>query len=456
MRLARLAPLIAFLTLYLPAERLAAEPLSSLTPPLDFPAHASALEAVDDPDSLVRAAVLRRALGEIDRADVDSARFLDQLAAAPGRAERAAGAYLAEFLDPAAWPDTVRWEAVLRRFLALVSGSAASPALQSVRTGAQVLLAAHLWQASCPLSPQQRSDAACIQRIDATAEYEASYRAKREAARQSGKPFAFVPSSCGAPLYRYVVPARRPALAREAQALLTQVLRRAPTLSRARPQDTALQEAFARALFLRAEPRFEAALANRLPLDLFSSPKNPRRIATQRARLDAWLVARTNLPSHGTLSQAPAVREHTLYEAVTARGVPAWSAAAYARLAQLSLDVTDQWARARPEVIPKPPPPPAGMDPGEWAVIFQDAYCDQRRQDDLLFERETLAALTGCSDEAIGAALDTPYVRTCIELHDRLRPLETNLAREIFAPPSWQVPLAQARSEPTGAGSLLR
>lgn len=445
MRPAGLVTLIAslFLSLQFPASRVSADPPANRALPLDFPARASALEEAADPDSLVQAVLLRRALGEADRADVDTERFLGRIAAAPSPGTQAAATYLTEVLAPAAWPDPIRWEAAIRRFLAHLPVSAHSLALQSVRIQTEVLLAAHLWESSCSLDPQKRSDAACMQRIDATAEYRASRLRRTEAALRSGKMPASVPELCEPPVYRYIVHSRHVAAAREAQTLLGTVLRRTPALSRALPSDAALKDAIAHAQFLVAEPRFESALAARLSLNLFAEARKPSQLRAGRARLHAWLRARTNIRPDGTFREA-AVRESRLYQAIIARGVPAWSVAAYARIAQLSLNIVDQWLRGfPPSFSASTPPAPAGISQEEWAQLFHDASCSH--EEDYIFERQIREALYSCNDEAIRGMLDTTYSRTCSELLRHLRYGNPNEALEIFAGPIWSSSLALVR-----------
>lgn len=449
MRPASLVPwlLLVALVPVLPAHRAAADTVPELPPRIDFPAQADTLEAAGDPSALVQAALRRRALGQPERAVADIDRYLSLLAASPERAGAAADLFVTEILDPETWPDPARWQDTLRRFLSAAK-NATSPTIQSARVRAEVLLAAHLWQISCSLDPAQRSDVACIQRIDAVAELEAERRAVKEAVRRGETPPSSKRDFCEpSNRYRYVVHPRRAALAGEAQSLLTQALRRARALTKALRQDAALQEAYAHALFLRSEPRFEAALAYRLPrafhaeLARSAGLKPPRQAPFLRSWNKTWLKARTNV-SYRVSFREPAVREQPFYQSVVDLGVPAWSVAAYARLAQLSLNVTDQF-RSSFMPLPSLPPPPAGLDQAEWPMLFQNAYCSFPSED-LMFERETRDAVFRCDDEAHRAGIDSPYLRICFDLHQR--PFDTNEANEIFAAPTWHNPLAQARS----------
>jgi hypothetical protein len=283
---------------------------------------------------------------------------------------------------------------------------------------------------SCPLDPAQRSDSACIERIDAAKEYRAHTRAAREAARSAGRSYVPTTSRCyEPPRFRYVVHARNPAFTREAQALLVQALHRIES----QPLDAPLREALAHARFLQAEPRFEAALARRLPPGLSFDPNRPRTLAASKARFSAWLEARAII---GKLQP----REHPLYDAVLAYNVPTWSMASRSRLLQLFLDLDDQINRYPYKW--SPPPPSKQKEP------YDELWCEPSDS----FPRELLRdALNKCYNATTDLTRDNPYARTCLDLGQTIDPYWANEAPEIFASRTWQTPLAQVRYAPGGS-----
>lgn len=407
-------------------QRATGDPLPVPPLPIDFAARAERLEATADPEALVQAAALRRALGQPAQASAAIERFLTQLRADPARCAPAAAAYLSEILDPALWPDPGRWQAALRSFLAALPEASPSAQLASVRARAEILLAADLWQASCPLDPDKRSDQACIERIDATAEHYARARAQRDAARRAGRRYVSTADPCyEPPLFRYVVH-RRSGLARAAQDLLTRALGRLKPL----PSGEMVREAQAHALFLKAEPRFEAALATRIPAGLAFDPQNPRKLEVSKARFTAWLEARIDLSVRRP-------REQTRYEAILALKVPAWSVAARARTAQLLFDIDDQMSHYPQPVHDRPK--------RKGSSFFDTVHCEPSYQ---LLAQFTDDSLLACSGEASELAPGSPYARTCLDLYRRLRPWLHDEALEVFTPPGWSVPVAEARSEP--------
>ncbi|MFO0575487.1 MAG: hypothetical protein U1A78_15950 [Polyangia bacterium] len=427
MRPARLVPWL-LIALLAPGAARAVPP-----DPLDFPARAAAQEAAGDPSSLVEAAALRRALGQPELAVVDTERFLARLAKDPHDAVPAVAAYLDGLADPALAPEPADREAALRRLLAALPGSSRVPAVAAVRARAEVLLAAHLWPQSCPLDPARRDGDACVERIDAAREFHDRLSAERAAARRAGRrPLTRHLACYDPPRFRYVVHPRLPALAREAQALVESALCRALPLRKGpsdRPSDLALQDTLAHALFLRAEPRFEAAVAKQAPTGLVFDPSRPRATAASKARFGAWL--RVRAPKSMMVP-----RERPLYEAVLARSVPAWSLAAHTRRAQLLFDLNDQISRPLP--ASPPPPPPPGMTRDEWDRIFEGAWCEPTPDH---LERPLTEALGDCL-AASADFPDSPFARTCLGLNYALRPSEHSRAREIFAPPAATPPLA--------------
>jgi hypothetical protein len=403
---------------------------------LDFPARAAVLEVAGDPSSLVEAASLRRALGQPELAVADTERFFERLAADPQSAVAAANAYLDELADPALAPEPAVREASLRRFLSLVSAAAPSSALLAARTRAEVLLAAQLWDQSCPLPAEQRSDSACIERIDLRGgSYDLSLR-KRWLARQRGlAPESEIDPCYEPPPFRYVVHARRPGPAREAQTLL------AGALGRARPKDALSfqrTDVLAQARFLVAEPRFEAALAHSAPGGLDFDPNHPRRRRNAEARFSAWLRIRAEGPRLFP-------REQRLYEAAELGASAAWSLAAQARLAQLFLDLDTQLFHT-PQVI-RPPPPPRGISKTEWRTIFRDPICCL--PPDSLWLEEAQKSLKVCIETAARLTLYTPFVRSCREILSGLDHYEFGKGDEILPLPNAQTVLL-VRSEPGG------
>lgn len=400
--------------------------------PLDFPARAAALEAAGDPSSLVEAAALRRALGQPELAVADTELFLVRLAKDPRGAAPAAAAYLDELADPALAPEPSAHEAVLRRLLAALPVSSREPAVSAVRARAEVLLAAHLWPQSCPLDPVRRDGDACVERIDAEREFYDRLRAERAAASRAGRRLDTRHLRCyDPPRLRYIVHTRQPALAREAQALVESALRRTLPLRKGlsnRPIDPALQNTLAHALFLRAEPRFEAAVATPMPTGLVFDPNRPRVLEVSKARFTSWLQVRAP-----TSFMIP--RERPLYEAVLARSVPAWSLAAHTRGAQLLFDLNDQISRG--PLPGPPPPPPRGMARDEWGTIFRESFCEPTPNH---LERPLTNALSDCLAAATDFP-DSPFARTCLALNYVLHPFEHSPAREIFAPPGATSPI---------------
>lgn len=413
--------------------------------PLDFPARAAALETAGDPSSLVEAAALRRALGQPELAAADTELFLVRLAKDPQAAAAAAETYLTEILDPETWPSPAAWQVALRRFLTALPASPNAPALAAVRARAEVLLAAHLWQQSCPLDPARRDGDACIERIDAGREFYDRIRAEEDAARRAGRRLDPRHLRCyRPPRFRYVVPPRVPALARAAQALVESALRQALPLLNGpsdRPSDPALQATVAHALFLRAEPRFEAAVAKPAPTDLVFDPERPRAFAASKVRFTNWM--RVRAPKSIMIP-----RERPLYEAVLARSVPAWSLAAQTRGAQLLFDLNDQISRPLPGPPPPPPPPPRGMTRDEWDRRFSESFCEPT--DDLL-ERPLKKALSDCLAAATDFP-DSPFARTCLALNAALSPSEHSPTGEIFASPGATSSLSATLNQP----SLIR
>lgn len=404
--------------------------------PLDFPARAAALEVAGDPGSLVDAASLRRALGQPELAAADTERFFERLAADPHSAAAAANAYLDELADPALAPEPAVRETSLRRFLSLVSAAATSSALLAARTRAEILLAAQLWDQSCPLPAEKRSDSACIERIALRGGSDDLSLPKNKLARQRGLvPESEVDPCYEPPPFRYVVHARRPGPAREAQTLL------AGALVRAQPKDalsSQLTDALAQARFLSAEPRFEAALAHSAPRGLDFDPNHPGRLRKAKARFSAWLKIRAEGPRLFP-------REQRLYEAVELGASAAWSLAAQARLAQLFLDLHTQLFHS-PQPIRRPPPP-RGISKTKWWTMFREPICCLP-PDSLLLE-EAQKSLKVCLENAARLTLYTPLVRSCREILEGLNRGESGKGDEILPLPNAQTALL-VRSEPGG------
>ena len=439
MRPARLVPwlLIAFLS---SGTARAAPP-----DPLDFPARAAALEAAADPSSLVEAASLRRALGQPELAASDTERFFAHLAKAPASSAQAAAAYLdqlPDLIDPDPSFDAAPERADLRRFLASLP---ASPAFAAVRARAEIRLAARLWDASCTLPVEKRSDAACIQRFDSRGEYQPLTPAERAAFLPRRLPPGPPPEFCVVrPIVSYVVHPRVPSVASEAQSLLARALRRAEVLPGS-AQSPQFQDALAQARFLQAEPRFEAALTRTFPPEYrFWDHGSKRKLRILNARFSAWIASRSALRS--------GVREQPFYEAVTEnvrtpwREDPSspWTLAAHARLAQLYINA---YAQSQIVRLYHRPPPPTGISVAEWAPIYHKFVCSEPYE--LGCNDPRSSHLLICISYALPFGLNNTFTRTCQDLLTRFRSDDEFALNEIRPAPTAQTALL-FRSEPGG------
>jgi hypothetical protein len=409
--------------------------------PLDFPARAAALEAAADPSSLLEAASLRRALGQPELAAADTARFFAHLAKDPASSAQAASAYLdqlPDLIDPDPGLDTAPERAALRRFLASLP---ASPAHAALRARAEIRLAARLWDASCTLPVEKRSDVACIQRFDTGDKYQPLTPAERAAFLPRRLPPGPPPEFCAVrPSISYVVHPRLPALASEAQSLLARALRRAEALPNS-AQSPQLQDALAQARFLRAEPHFEAALTRTLPPEyrfLDHVPKH--RLRVLNAWFSAWIDSRFVFGT-GLREKYKAVTENV--DTPWREEPPSpWTLAAHARLAQLHIDFEAQRQRVR---LYHRPPPPTGMSVAEWAPIYHRFVCTET--DEFVCNDPRRDHLVICISYALPFSLNNAFTRTCQDLLTRFSPDDELLHNEIRPAPTAQTSLL-FRSEP--------
>jgi hypothetical protein len=397
--------------------------LARSTPPVRAPlaaddpaAVAASLESKGGLPALVKAVLLRRALGHVDLASADIERFLSTIAqlgtAASARPEDAAAIeeFLDDTLDEAAWPEPVVWQALMRRLVAELPGNP----ITALRFRAEVALAAHLWRHSCPISGD---DGACIQRVDASR----PCRDAQETAASSLRrlhPGRYLQISCTVPHFAYRVYPRKTHLANEAQQLLTGALRRLDSaqLRPQRPGDP-LDEAIAHAYFLRAEPQFEGSLAwqrwqgapatlDPEPLDINVYRATPQAIKRHRI----WHFRRMIDSEH--------VRPQRAYEYVLAHGSTRWAVAAQSRLAQLFFDYADQMTGC-----PRPVVMPAEYN-GERRYGRCCCYIDDGPP--IVQAQKRLAA---CVQE--GNLSDDPYVAFCHAALEKLSPYEWPHANEI-------------------------
>lgn len=383
---------------------------------------ATLLESDDNLAALSKAALLRRAIGPSSLATADIERFLSALTrlAAAGSVTpldaAAAAAFLEDVLDEASWSDLALWQALLRRFLVALGGSQ----LVAVRIRAEVALAAHLWRQSCPI---QGDDEACMKRLDAAALCEDAQAAAARSLRRL-HPGRYVEFPCTSPNFAYRVYPRTASLASEAQQLLSGALRRIDSarVEPAAPGDP-LDDAIAHALFLRAEPQFEASLAlvrwKEAPATL---DPNPHRFdpaisrgtaARERRRFKAWYFGRmTNLQQ---------VRPQAAYQLVVAHDATPWAVAAQSRIAQLFLDYTDQVTGCAPPSVMEP-----GYDPTR---VFRCCYFGD--EPPLAQAKQRLAECT-----RNGSLLANPYVGFCLAALGKLSPLDWQRASEISPQPT--------------------
>lgn len=380
--------------------------------------------------ALARATAVRRSLGQLADAERDATRFYQVLATGPKDADAAAAAFLDDALDASIWSDSAAWESELRRFLKTLPKNTSS----GIRLRAEVQLAAHLWQRSCPIAGDH---GACIQRIDGVAEYRARLATEREAALRSGR--SFQPDPCyEPPLFRFVVHKRDPALAHEAQDLVKRALGRSRSLSW--EPGSPLDDAIAHALFLDSEPHMEAALKRRLPpgFDLYphhrsgvSAEKAPKLEAEATRRMIAWMKSRFNLSLSSRTSH---VKEEALYDRLRAHPASRWAAAAPARIGLLLFDL-EQYVGSFPRV-------PLEAPPKGWPQYPAEPHCTNIM---VPWEEAMQTALAECMDASFGWPLEEPITDLCRVALERRYPYLWSQPKDFRPAPTYEVRLGQER-----------
>lgn len=397
----------------------------------DFAGAAAAFEADGGLASLARACMLRRGLGHAAQAATDIDRFFTTLSdtKTAATAESAAELFLNEIIGELTWPDEAAWESALRRLVAALRLQTSSV----VRLRAQLRLADYLWHRSCPMAG---TDGACIERLDAAEECLARRRAVIEANKAKKQHL----NHCLAdpPLYRYVVHHRLLHLANEAQEIVRTVLRSA--LLRRPPSSfgSQLADVQAQALFLQAEPQFETALAQRLPVWAVEThdPKD-RRYDSATPLFRSFLSQRLRKSEdHGVF----AVREQPVYERIIkSSSYPGadtrWSIAAAARIAHLALHVQHQVGEC---MLPSPIPLSQSGSNQTGIQTFTGGYC---HPEDSLWEGTLDSIVSRCHVKEVLQQADDPYLHFCLELSDKLKPVENPPAREFYTPAGVAGPL---------------
>lgn len=375
-------------------------------PPLEV---AADLEKEGSLAALTRAVILRRAHWASDPgilADIE--RGLALLSAkkvsAPSEVQ-AAEEFLVDVLDLNELVSDEVWQPFMRRYIQAMASAGQS----ALRLRAQVRLAAHLWERSCPIAGQ---DGACIERSRAESLCRKAQQSRVSELVETRGAKWLRDFQCDLPRYVYRVHARNGVLAALAQGLIKDVLNHAEVskLTPQRPGD-AVADALAHARFLQAEPYFEAALATpRYPgapaaLDPFEWDSNkPKAFKLAKDLFTRWWKKR--------LLNLSTLRNQAVLERPLAYPETRWATAAHARLGQLFMDITDQLTACTPPALPPPPPP--GMAASEWEKHFEHSGCGCWVGDPPYVQNMS-HHLQACSVLSTESLLDTPQSRFCQE-----------------------------------------
>lgn len=392
------------------------EPPLIARPPMDA---AAELEKEGSLASLVKAVLLRRASSAYDVIAADDIdRAIAKLTAArtltPADAQAAAD-LLQDVLDLEDRVDEEIWQPRLLRFIRAMTNTGQ----YALRLRAQVRLAAHLWERSCPVVGQ---DGACIERMPAAASCTRSKQTRLAELVATKGARLQSPLECDPPHYSYRVYARNKTLVDLAQGMLKDSLSQAAAahVTPQKPGDE-VDEALAHARFLLAEPYFEAALAN-VPYPGSPGVTNPQGYdpGNPRERKHAMQQYLRWWKQHA-IDRQETLRHREQIESPLAHPNTAWAVASRSRMAQLFLDAVDQTYGCYQPLIHGPPP--RGIKPDDWAKGVGKGYCGGTFWTDLLFARPTQEYLEKCVESAAELLIDTPQSRFCSEAAHQIRPL---------------------------------
>jgi hypothetical protein len=375
-------------------------------PPLEVVAE---LEKEGSLTSLTRAVILRRAHWARDPqilADIERGLALlsTKNASAPFEVQ-AAEDFLVDALDLNESVSDEVWQPFMRRYIQAMTSAGQS----ALRLRAQVRLAAHLWERSCPIAGQ---DGACIERSRAESLCRKASQGRVSELVETRGAKRVREFLCDLPRYVYRVHARNGVLAALAQGLIKDALHYAEG-SKLIPQQPgdAIADALAHARFLQAEPYFEAALATTrypgAPATLDPSewdPNNPKELKRAKDQFGRWWEKR--------LLNLSTLRDQAVLERPLAYPETRWAIAAHARLGQLFMDITDQITACKPPALPPPPPP--GMAASDWENHFEPSGCGCWVGDPPYVQKMN-HHLQACSDLSMESLLDTPQTRFCQE-----------------------------------------
>ncbi len=401
------------------------------------------LHQPDAAKALFTASFFRRGLGEIDKSIQDTNDFIRLYGGRKEFEDKSAGVYfgLAAIYENQHQKDKL--EKHLQDYIKTwrEKGGIDREIIATVKLGQLK------WEESCT-APGGGVNGACVEikRVRASSATRVTEKANKSMKGKKRKG-ATLPAQCGPETKsKVVLYDRKPALAKEAQALFANALKlyaggaatkKVPGEDESEKQvrADAMMFAVAQARMMQGDQEYEKFLTMKIPDKLDFSPvdlggskakqaKDKKRLEDNQKKFKTWLDNKT----------AQIAKAQKDYQEVILFKQAHWAIAAAARIGQLFQDFSGQLYTAP---VPKAGKAPEGMKEDEFEQLFHDSYCDQMTDTAEPLESKAIEGLKTCLDKSTELSWFNEWQQLCEAELNQIKPAEYPLASEIRAQPGY-------------------
>ncbi|MSP59380.1 MAG: tetratricopeptide repeat protein [Myxococcales bacterium] len=400
-------------------------------------------EPYDAATALFTASFFRRGLGEIDKSIEDTNTFIRLYSGRKEYEDKSAGVYFGLGQIYEAQKNREKLEKHLKDYIKTwrEKGGIDREIIATVK------LAEMKWADSCT-APDGGVNGACleIKRVRASSATRVAEKS-RKSQKGKKKKGVVLPAQCGPETKsKIVLYERKPAYAKEAQALFQSALKlyaggaavkKIPGKDEGERNARAesMMYAVAQAKMMEGDQDYERLIAMKIPDKLDFTPadltaskgkiaKDKKRLEDNTKKFKGWYEGK--IKAVDTAQKA--------YQQVILYKQAHWAIAAAARIGQVFQDFSGQLYTAP---VPKAGKSPEGMTQDDFEQLFHDSYCDQMTDTAEPLETKAVEGLKTCLDKSTDLSWFNEWSALCEAELNQIKPAEYPLAAEIRAVPGY-------------------